>query len=117
MVTGGFLTKGEAEEQLRQLKDPQRWFAPEVDRWRKQLNLTQEQQEKIKPILQQMADEFGNARSIYMRETDAILSRTEDRMKNFLNPEQQGQLRPIIEDRRQRMRQWLNPVETRNQSD
>lgn len=116
-VTGGFLTKGEAQEALRQLKDPQRWFAPEVDRWRKQLNLTSEQQEKIKPILQHIADEFGNARSVYQRETNLILSRAQDRIKPLLGPGQQEQLQQIIEDRRQRMDQWLNPTKAKEQSD
>lgn len=116
-VTGSFLTKGAAEESLRQLKDPQRWFAADVDRWRKQLNLTSEQQEKLKPVLQQMADEFGNARSIYLRETNLILTRAQDRMKPALGPDQQQQLQQIIEDRRQRMNEWLNPRAAGNQSD
>ena len=116
-VTGGLLTKGEAQETLSRMKDPQRWFAPEVDRWRKQLNLTSEQQEKIKPVLQRMADEFGNARSVYLREINLILSSAQDRMKPLLGPDQQGQMQQIIEDRRQRMGEWLNPRPAKAQSD
>jgi hypothetical protein len=116
-VTGGFLTKGEAQETLGQMRDPQRWFVPAVDRWRKQLNLTSEQQEKIKPILQQMSDEFSNARSVYLREINLILSRAQDRIKPLLGPDQQTQLQQIIDDRRQRIGEWVNPRPAKAQSD
>ena len=71
------------------------------------MKLTPEQEQKIRPILQQIDDELTNLRAMDLRETEGILSRGEDRINAILTPEQRPQLHQTFELRRQRVRDWL----------
>jgi hypothetical protein len=72
------------------------------------LRLKPEQAEKVKPILRQIDAEFGNLRSLDLRETEGILSRGQDRMNPILEPEQRERLQEITEEHKRRVRQWLD---------
>ncbi len=78
-----------------------------MDRLQRDLRLKPEQSERVKPMLRQMADEFGNLRALDLRETGGILSRGQDRMNPILEPDQRARLQQIIEERMQRVREWL----------
>lgn len=71
------------------------------------MKLTPDQQQKIRPILQQIDDELTNLRAMDLRETEGILSRGQDRIEPILKPEQRPQLHKTFELRRQRVRDWL----------
>ena len=71
------------------------------------MKLTPDQEQKIRPILQQIDDELTNLRAMDLRETEGILSRGEDRINGILTPEQRPRLRQTFEQRRQRVRDWL----------
>ena len=71
------------------------------------MKLTSDQEQKIRPILQQIDDELTNLRAMDLRETEGILSRGEDRISGILTPEQRPRLRQTFEQRRQRVRDWL----------
>ena len=71
------------------------------------MKLTADQEQKIRPILQQIDDELSNLRAMDLRETEGILSRGEDRINAILTPEQRAQLHQTFELRRQRVRDWL----------
>ncbi len=71
------------------------------------MKLTPDQEQKIRPILQQIDDELTNLRALDLRETEGILSRGEDRIKAILTPEQRPRLHQTFEQRRQRVRDWL----------
>ena len=82
-VTGAFFVMGSAKDELRRNRDPQRWFASTPDRWRANMKLTPEQEQKVRPILQQIDDELNNRRQLDLRETEGILWRGEDRSANI----------------------------------
>ena len=71
------------------------------------MNLTPDQDQKIRPILQQIDDELTNRRALDLRETEGILSRGEDRIAGVLTPDQRPRLHQTFEQRRQRLREWM----------
>jgi len=71
------------------------------------MKLTPVQEQKIRPILQQIDGELTNQRAVNLRETEGILQRGEERIGPILKPEQREELRKTFELRRQRLRDWL----------
>jgi Spy/CpxP family protein refolding chaperone len=116
-VTGAFFVMGSAKDEMRRNRDPRRWFSNTPDRWRTEMKLTPDQEQKIRPILQQIDDELTNLRAMDLRETEGILSRGEDRIDAILKPEQREQLRKTFELRRQRVRDWLGVNDHEKQID
>jgi Spy/CpxP family protein refolding chaperone len=106
-VTGAFFVMGSAKDEMRRTSDPRRWFSNTPDRWRSEMKLTPDQEQKIQPILQQTDDELANLRAMDLRETEGILARGEDRINAIVTPEQRERLRQTFERRRQRVRDWL----------
>ena len=106
-VTGAFFVMGSAKDEMERTGDPRRWFSNTPDRWRSEMKLTSDQEQKIRPILQQIDDELTNLRSMDLRETEGILSRGEDRINAIVTPEQRPRLHQTFERRRQRVREWL----------
>lgn len=81
------------------------------------MKLTPDQEQKLRPILQQIDDELTNLRAMDLRETEGILSRGEDRIDAILQPEQREQLHKTFELRRQRVRDWLGVNDHEKQID
>jgi Spy/CpxP family protein refolding chaperone len=106
-VTGAFFIIGSAKDEMRRNRDPRRFFSNTPERWVSDMQLTPEQEQKVRPILQQIDDELTNLRALDLRETEGVLSRGEDRVKTLLKPEQQEKLRQTFERRRQHVRDWL----------
>src|SRR4029077_552801 len=104
-LTGGLtairlarLPKYETPRPVARGSDSRHWFAPMMDGWRENLRLKPEQEEKVRPILQQAADELSNLRSLDLRETDGILSRAEDRLKRILAADQRERFQQMREE-------------------
>ena len=106
-VTGAFFVIGSAKDEMRRNRDPRRWFSNTPERWVSEMKLTPDQEQKVRPILQQIDDELTNLRALDLRETEGILSRGEDRINAILKPDQREQLHKSFELRRQRVRDWL----------
>jgi hypothetical protein len=106
-LTGGFFTISLAKNEVRQHSDPRRWFTVVPPRFTENLKLTPEQDQKVRPILQQIGDELNNLRAFDLRETEGILSRGQDRIDPLLKPDQRAVLHKVFEDRKQRVREWL----------
>jgi Spy/CpxP family protein refolding chaperone len=116
-VTGAFFVMGSAKDEMRRNRDPRRWFSNTPDRWRSEMKLTSDQEQKIRPILQQIDDELTNLRAMDLRETEGILSRGEDRIEAIVRPEQRERLHQTFERRRQRVREWLGMNDQEKQID
>jgi len=108
---------GSAKDVMRRSRDPRRWFSNTPERWVSEMKLTRDQEQKIRPILQQIDDELTHLRELDLRETEGILSRGQDRIEPILKPEQREQLHKTFELRRQRVRDWLDVNEPGKQSD
>ena len=109
-VTGGLLTSRPIKEGVRRPEE-RKPFTLTTDRFQRDLRLKPEQAQKVRPILQQMEDEFTNLRSLDLRETDGILSRGQDRMNPILEPDQRARLQQMFEDRKQLLNQSFNVPE------
>jgi len=116
-VTGAFLIMGSAKDEMRRERDPLRWFTNTPDRWRSEMKLTGEQDQKIRPILQQIDEELTNRRTVNLRETEGILSRGEDRIAAILTPDQKPLLHQTFEQRRQRIRDWTGVEDRETRTD
>ncbi|HXX40916.1 MAG TPA: hypothetical protein VEI58_01460 [Chthoniobacterales bacterium] len=116
-VTGAFLIMGSAKDEMRRQRDPLRWFTNTPDRWRSDMKLTSEQEQKISPILQEIDTELAGRRAVNLQETEGILSRGEDRISAILTPDQRPQLHQTFEQRRQRIRDWMGVESQQEQSD
>jgi Spy/CpxP family protein refolding chaperone len=116
-VTGAFFVMGSAKDEMRRTSDPRRWFSNTPDRWRSEMKLTSDQEQKIRPILQQIDDELTNLRAMDLRETEGILSRGEDRIDAIVKPEQRERLHQTFEQRRRRVREWLGVNDQEKQID
>ena len=81
------------------------------------MKLTPDQNQKIRPILQQIDDELTNLRAMDLRETEGILSRGEDRINAILTTEQRPKLHQTFELRRRRVRDWLGVNDQEKQID
>jgi len=108
---------GSARDEMRRNRDPRRFFSNTPERWVSDMKLTPDQEQKIRPILQQIDDELTNLRAMDLRETEGILSRGEDRIKTLLKPDQQEKLRQTFELRRQRVRDWLGVNDQEKKAD
>ena len=106
-VTGAFFIMGSAKDEMRRTRDPRRFFSNTPDRWVTDMKLTPDQEQKVRPILQQIDDELTKLRTMDLRETEGILSRGEDRLKTLVRSDQQDKLHQTFEQRRQRVRDWL----------
>ena len=116
-VTGAFLIMGSAKDEMRRQRDPLRWFSNTPERWRTEMKLTPDQDQKLRPILQQIDDELANRRAVDLRETEGILTRGEDRLSAILTPDQRPRLHQTFEQRRQRLRDWMGVNNQANGSD
>ena len=116
-VTGAYFVMGSAKDEMRRNRDPRRFFSNTPDRWVSDMKLTPDQEQKIRPILQQIDDELTNLRALDLRETNGILSRGEDRLKALVRPDQQGKLHQTFELRRQRVRDWLGVNDQQQKTD
>ena len=116
-VTGAFLIMGSAKDEMRRQRDPLRWFTNTPDRWRSDMKLTSEQEQKISPILQEIDTELASRRAVSLQEAEGILSRGEDRISAILTPDQRPQLHQTFEQRRQRIRDWMGVESQQEQSD
>ena len=108
---------GSAKDEMRRQRDPLRWFSNTPERWRTEMKLTPDQDQKLRPILQQIDDELANRRAVDLRETEGILTRGEDRLSAILTPDQRPRLHQTFEQRRQRLRDWMGVNNQANGSD
>ena len=108
---------GSAKDEMRRNRDPRRFFSNTPDRWVSDMKLTPDQEQKIRPILQQIDGELTNQRALDLRETDGILSRGEDRINGILKPDQRQKLHQTFELRRQRVRDWLGVNDQEKKTD
>jgi len=89
-------------------------FAPaQLRNFADQLDLTKEQREKIRPIVQRSGEALRRLRQDAQHETREILERMRDRVAAELTPEQLVKFDEIRERQRQRMKQDMQDRKNR----
>ena len=111
-VTGGFLTIRAMKSEMPRRSEaasPETPFS--MGRWLAHLHLTPEQDQKLRPMIEQADTELRNLRVLDLREIEGILDRAQDRMNPILQPDQQQRLRQMAEERKRYLEQWFNMPE------
>ena len=109
-VTGGILTIRAVKYEMRRSETPL-GTAFAMDRWRARLHLTPDQDEKLRPIMQQADNELRNLHALDLRETEGILNRAQERANPVLTPDQRQCLQQMLEERKQRCEQSFSVPE------
>src|SRR5438876_10104257 len=110
-VTGGFLTIRAMKYEMPHRSETPPGTAFAIDRWRAHLHLTPDQDEKLRPIMQQADNELRNLRTLDLRETEGILNRAQERANPVLTPDQRQCLQQMLEERKQRCEQSFSVPE------
>jgi len=110
-VTGGFFTIRAVKYETSRRSEERLEMPFAVDRWLARLHLTPDQDQKLRPIIEQADNELRNLRALDLREIEGILDRAQDRMNPVLTPDQRERLRQMLEERKQRLGQWFNVPE------
>src|SRR5438034_10455051 len=69
-VTGGFLTIRAMKYEMPRRSETPPGTAFAIDRWRARLHLTPDQDEKLRPIMQQADNELRNLRTLDLRRSE-----------------------------------------------
>jgi len=110
-VTGGFFMIRAVKYETPRRSEERLEMPFAVDRWLARLHLTPDQDQKLRPIIEQADNELRNLRALDLREIEGILDRAQDRINPVLTPDQRERLRQMLEERKQRLEQWFNVPE------
>ena len=83
-VTGGFFTIRAVKYETPRRSEMRAEMPFAVDRWLAHLHLTPDQDQKLRPIIEQADNELRNLRALDLREIEGILDRAQDRMNPVL---------------------------------
>jgi Spy/CpxP family protein refolding chaperone len=82
-------------------------FGPQLmRRLTTQLDLTPEQQEKMKPIVSQAAEELRQLRRTTQRTTESVIVRMQGEIAALLTPAQKAKLDDLVAQQRERMKRF-----------
>jgi predicted HNH restriction endonuclease len=111
-ITGSFITLVVGKYEVHRQSDPHKWVELTMGRWRTRLRLSDDQERKLRPIVEETVNDLRNLRSLDLRETDDILARAQERIEPELTERQRRKFQRMREERRRRLRDWLN-IDTR----
>ncbi|MBI2512952.1 MAG: hypothetical protein HYV96_13315 [Opitutae bacterium] len=103
-VAGGFVTLEVGKGMLRKRLAPDNWGPARLKTLEKELDLTVEQIERLKPIIRRDVEDMNRLRQQGFQETRRILERMEKDIAAILTPEQKEKFEKFNEERRERAR-------------
>lgn len=106
-VAGGFVTLEVGKNMLRKRMAPDIWGPTRLKTLEKELALTPEQIDRLKPIVRRDVDELNRLRQQGFQETRRILERMENDIAALLTPEQKTKFEKFNEERRERARRMF----------
>jgi uncharacterized membrane protein len=110
-IAGGVIAVKVAQRQVRGRADPSRWVDGTLARWSARLNLTEQQRERLRPVLEETVRDLRELRRRDLEQTNALMRRAQERLEPELNPAQREILHRMQEQRRRRLRRWSSPPE------
>ncbi len=96
---------------------PREWVLRRVDRIDRRVNLTSDQRERIKPIVQRNIEELTKAWRQSIVGSREIIEHMEREIAAELTPEQRQKLEQFFAERRERFRKILRERELRGEKD
>lgn len=108
-VFGSALTLGVGRHVLQQRpRDPAGWDVDAMRRLDRHLDLTAEQQARIEPVLQDMAERIRDVRMTSRRQWLSIIQEARGRIRHELTPEQQVEFDKLATRARANLGRWLD---------
>lgn len=106
-VAGSFLTVRFGRHLIEKRPGPDQWAPARLKFLAEKLDLTKEQQEKLKPILRRDMDELGRIRDSSFEQSRVVFERMERDISAVLTPEQREKLEQLNKQRRERLQKLL----------
>jgi Spy/CpxP family protein refolding chaperone len=106
-VTGGMVTKGYLRKEIAKRFAPEQMGKDRLAKLTKRLDLTPEQVEQIKPILQRDTAELIRTVRTSFAESRRIATRMDREISAVLTPEQKAKFDKMIQERRQNVRRMF----------
>lgn len=108
-VTGGFVSLRVAEHLAREARAQQRFGPTEIGgRLAAQLQLTEDQKEKVRPIINRMSEDLRKVRRESFSQTAAIIEKMDADLAKILTSEQKQMLVEIRAREAERRKKWMN---------
>jgi Spy/CpxP family protein refolding chaperone len=115
-VTGGFAGLGLAEYRAREARAQQRFGPTEIGgRLAAQLQLTEEQKEVIRPIMNRTSEALRKVRRESFSQTAAIIDKMDADLAKVLTAEQKTLLKDIRAREEERRKKWMSERAKRNE--
>lgn len=107
-VTGGFVSLRIAKERVQQRRPmPEQWGPQRLKALGKELALTPDQMDKIRPIIRRDTDELNKLRQGTMEKTRDIFIKMERDIAQHLTPEQRAKYEQMLKERRAREQRMI----------
>jgi Spy/CpxP family protein refolding chaperone len=103
-VTGGVFALGVARKALNRQINPGRWPASLLEAYQKRLQLTPEQIEQLRPVIEDSRREWANTVRSAVNSYAGIIRRLDEQLKPLLTPEQLAEHERLREEMRARFR-------------
>jgi len=113
-ITGTLLTLSIVKREAARLNNPTGWVESTLRRWNARLHLSSEQEEKLRPILQETSMELRRLRAVDFQQAEVALARVNGRIDQELDPRQRVIFQKMREARIRRLRERLNLQELKH---
>ena len=100
-VAGGFVTLRIAHHSMPRPPSPEQWGPARLKKISEKLNLTPEQEEKLRPIMRRDMEDLGRVRTSSFAESKRIFERMEHDIAEVLTPEQKEKFEQMNRERRE----------------
>lgn len=107
-MTGGLLTISVVKREAARTGKPALWVETTLRRWNWRLHLSAEQEKKLRPVLQETAQELRWLHATDLQQTETLLGRVHGRIDQELDAKQRVIFQKMLEARIRRVRERLN---------
>lgn len=106
-ASGVIITALGLRQAVRTSADPDRWPGIAMKRLGRELTLTEEQQQRIEPIVERASTEVRDIYAVAILEGMEVLQEAREEIELELTEEQQARFKEFVESRRGRFRRFL----------
>lgn len=107
-ITGGVFALGIVKKAVDQRINPSRWPGSLLDSYQKRLQLTPEQIEQMRPVVEEARREWAASVRSAVGSYGGIIRRVDEKLEPLLTPEQKAEHLRIREEVRARFRKQFN---------
>jgi Spy/CpxP family protein refolding chaperone len=106
-VAGGVVAMRYVRHAMPRHASPEQWGPARLKRLSEQLNLTPDQEEKLRPIVRRDMEDLGRIRASSFTESKRIFERMEHDIAEVLTPEQREKFEQMNRERREHLQRLM----------